>query len=230
MQARSQHDPKGFTLIELLVVLAVIALLISLLLPSLGRARQSSKGIACLANLRSIGQALVIYLGDSKERFPLSSHTAGSVIDPTAWLQSLEPYGVIPAARICPADPYRTQRATSYATNEHFEPLTPWVDFNPVTGQPLPGGRTFVFDRLGLIPRPYAVVYAMEPEGEGLVDHLNTHQFASAHDVAAAIAVRRHLDATNFVFVDGHARTWAWSNLKAVFTPSTSPFDPQTAR
>lgn len=51
----------AFTLIELLVVVAIIALLISILLPSLNRAREQTKALVCLSNLRSLGQALIAY-------------------------------------------------------------------------------------------------------------------------------------------------------------------------
>jgi len=51
----------GFTLIELLVVVAIIALLISILLPSLSRARDLAKSVHCKCNLRSIGHAMVFY-------------------------------------------------------------------------------------------------------------------------------------------------------------------------
>jgi len=57
--------PPAFTLIELLVVVAIIALLISILLPSLGRARQQSLATRCLANLSSIGKGLVVYQTDN---------------------------------------------------------------------------------------------------------------------------------------------------------------------
>jgi prepilin-type N-terminal cleavage/methylation domain-containing protein len=60
----------GFTLIELLVVVAIIALLISILLPSLGKARQQGKQIVCVSNLRQIGVAMHKYFLDEKDWFP----------------------------------------------------------------------------------------------------------------------------------------------------------------
>ena len=61
---------KGFTLIELLVVVAIIALLISILLPSLSRARELAKRAVCASNLRGIGQGMHIYANDNSEWFP----------------------------------------------------------------------------------------------------------------------------------------------------------------
>ncbi|MFA7237146.1 MAG: prepilin-type N-terminal cleavage/methylation domain-containing protein [Phycisphaeraceae bacterium] len=62
----------GFTLVELLVVVAIIALLIAILLPSLNKARAAARGVVCLANIRQIDTALLSYTIDNNNWLPYS--------------------------------------------------------------------------------------------------------------------------------------------------------------
>jgi prepilin-type N-terminal cleavage/methylation domain-containing protein/prepilin-type processing-associated H-X9-DG protein len=61
----------AFTLVELLVVIAIIAILAALLLPTLGRTKESARATICLSNLHQVGLALQIYVSDNNNKLPV---------------------------------------------------------------------------------------------------------------------------------------------------------------
>jgi prepilin-type N-terminal cleavage/methylation domain-containing protein/prepilin-type processing-associated H-X9-DG protein len=91
----------AFTLIELLVVIAIIAILIGILVPSLGAARKTGRATTCLANLRGIGQSLESYSNDFSE-YVIASYTMtgtdGNNIPLEGWGPILDKFGYVPGS------------------------------------------------------------------------------------------------------------------------------------
>src|SRR5215216_1487312 len=65
---------RGFTLVELLVVIGIIAVLIGLLLPALGKAREQANALQCQSNLRTIGQGLRLYASLNRDSLPFGQY------------------------------------------------------------------------------------------------------------------------------------------------------------
>ncbi len=89
MRTAHHHRPgegrPAFTLVELLVVIGIIALLISILLPALGAARRQAQTVKCLANLRSMGQAMQIYAAENNDYILGSAQTSGRGLYDAKW-------------------------------------------------------------------------------------------------------------------------------------------------
>jgi prepilin-type N-terminal cleavage/methylation domain-containing protein/prepilin-type processing-associated H-X9-DG protein len=229
----------AFTLVELLVVVAIIALLLSILLPALGGARQAAIRAQCLSNIRQLEMAQVTYAAENEDRLI----AAGDGTEQGSWMTPLERHGATPEVRRCRADrsPYFTQaipdtnpprrRSTSYGINNYVSPTHAPFGEEPIV-------------RMQQVPRPARVVQLGELAETGSyagADHLHAQDFYLA--VAPQITIElmdmqmplgRHggqpktWDAVlNFGFLDGHAESLAMRHV--YIDPESNLFDPSVA-
>lgn len=89
---------QAFTLVELLVVIGIIALLISMLLPALNKARQSARTVTCLSTVRQLGTAYVMYTNQHNRSIPFYQNANNGI-----WISQLrQVYSAIDKHRLCP--------------------------------------------------------------------------------------------------------------------------------
>ena len=209
------HRRRAFTLIELLVVISIIAILIGLLLPALGRAKDNAKQVLCLSNMRQMGLATVSYATEYKVYpQPALDSDIGPVSarESAMWFNALDPY-------------LHTQGlAYSGATDRSYESYKQdpvWHDIpitNAATGQPKRDNRTIKMNhRFGHITSGAGFAFYGERH---IRDTTKTVVFVDgrAYDVrptdtgtAGHFHVQegtvglRHSDGANVTFADGHA-------------------------
>lgn len=226
-----EHTPKrgAFTLIELLVVIAIIAILASMLLPALSRAKASSRSTACRSNLRQITLAWEIYLADHEDRFPdrrdLKTSLPGGFKPWSTWPKSDPRAGWVPgvvglesvAGGVwqCPSLSGRVLLdvdQTRQAPGTNVAPVRYWMWRFDRTDEPVAldnfwnKSREQAFQDLRMAKNPTVGDPQSPSEVENLVD---VYFPASAPGVEPAVAgIAAHPKGKNRGWLDGHV---SWS-------------------
>jgi prepilin-type processing-associated H-X9-DG protein/prepilin-type N-terminal cleavage/methylation domain-containing protein len=210
---------RAFTLVELLVVIGIIALLISILLPSLSKAREMGKSVKCLSNLRQLGIATVSYANESKSYLPYPTTTQGEQV---LWFNCVDPY----LQKLSPPS-----GRTGVAANREYSPFKQCVVYDELEGGIQTSGgqnqnkefaRTYKMNshlrhnnpagqmKVTELREPTSVVVfgdATSLDQAGPIDNQwESGQFSfEVDDKTQAGPALRHLKGANIAFADGHA-------------------------
>jgi prepilin-type N-terminal cleavage/methylation domain-containing protein len=141
MIQKQNKNSLAFTLIELLVVVGIIGLLVAILVPTIGQARESAKSTQCMANLHSISQAMTAYISDYHGFFPPMSNfpTIEPPISPRKPIVLILSNYVGGQTKIfkCPAD--RFINPTSQTSEAPPANVQNWFEWQGASYQPMYG-------------------------------------------------------------------------------------------
>lgn len=222
-ESTSVRRTRGFTLIELLVVIAMIALLMAILLPVLGKARDQARTIACRSNLKQYGIGLRMYLDDNNHDFPdawtwlkSKSHNwvrKGEQPDGVFWpyLKALDVH-LCPMFSMWAKDTQYSDTAVSYVMNSYVgRNGAIWSNW-------LGAGVTGVSKETEVYSPARVIVFTEENtwtiQGYSIAPFNDTHftvgnktrqidNYATFHNTPGD----RDLGSANIVFVDGHVES-----------------------